>query len=252
MRPLVGIVACVKAIEGDDLAYHAVPDPYIDAVHRGAGCEPVLLPAIGAPDPGLLARLDGLVLTGSRSNVLPHHYGGRDSDPGTLHDPRRDATTLALIPAALAGGLPLIAICRGFQELNVALGGTLHQKIHEVPDYDDHRSPGGPADAAFAPRHGVALAPGGVLARLAGSDRAEVNSLHGQGIDRLAPGLAVEARAPDGVIEAVRVDAADIFALGLQWHPEWRFAEDPLSAALWREFGAAARRRLHGRRASDA
>lgn len=250
MRPLVGVAACIKAVENDDLPYHAAPDPYVAAVDQGADCEPVLLPAIGAPHPGLLERLDGLVLTGSRSNVLPRHYGGPDSDPGTLHDERRDATTLALIPAALELGLPLIAICSGFQELNVALGGTLHQKIHAVPGHADHRSGGGPAAEAFAPRHPVTL--GGELARLAGTAEARVNSLHGQGIDRLSPRLAVEARAPDGVVEAVRVLDAKAFALGLQWHPEWRFAEDPLSAALWRAFGQAARQRLHGRTAQDA
>ncbi len=248
LRPLVGVTACIKAVQGDDLPFHAAADPYVDAVLRGAGCQPVLLPAIGAPDAGLLARLDGVVLTGSKSNVHPEHYGAA-ADPRTLHDPRRDSTTLPLIRAAIDDGLPLFAICRGHQELNVALGGSLHQKVHEVGGFDDHRSPGGQPAEAFRPRHLVSLRAGGLLARLAGAERAMVNSLHGQGVDRLAEGLIVEAEAPDGLVEAVRVADARGFAIGVQWHPEWRFAEDQLSAALWREFGEAARRRMQDRHA---
>lgn len=243
LRPLIGISACVKAVEGEDLAFHAAAEPYIDAVHRGADALPVLLPAIGPPPPDLLARLDGLLLTGSKSNVHPGHYGGPSSAPGTLHDERRDATALAMIRLAIDAGLPLLAICRGHQELNVALGGTLHQRVHEVPGLADHRSPGGPAEHAFVARHPVRLSEDGVLAGLAGDTMAWVNSLHGQGIDRLADGLAVEAVSEDGLVEAVRVVGAPAFAVGVQWHPEWRFEESTLSTALWRAFGAAARRR---------
>jgi putative glutamine amidotransferase len=241
LRPLIGISACVKAVRGEDLAFHAVPEPYVDAVRRGAEAEAVLLPAVGAPDESLLARLDGLLLTGSKSNLRPEHYGGAPDGPGP-HDPRRDATTLPAVARAIAAGLPLFAICRGFQELNVALGGTLHQRVHDVGGMADHRSSGAP-DQAFAPRHPVRLVEGGLLARLAGPGEVMVNSSHGQGIDRLAPGLAVEAVASDGLVEAVRVEGAAAFAIGVQWHPEWRFERDPLSCALWRAFGDAARRR---------
>ncbi|MBF0394998.1 MAG: gamma-glutamyl-gamma-aminobutyrate hydrolase family protein, partial [Alphaproteobacteria bacterium] len=150
-------------------------------------------------------------------------------------------TTLPLARAALAAGVPLLAICRGIQELNVALGGSLHARVHAVPGFDDHRSdPSRDLDSQFGPAHRVFLTPGGLLAKLAEATSAEVNSLHGQGIDRLAPGLIVEARAPDGLVEAVRVEDASAFALAVQWHPEWNFRSNPLSAAIFRAFGAAA------------
>lgn len=241
-RPLIGVSACVRDMGGHP--FHVAGEKYILAVAQGAEAVPVVVPALGGtldPD-AALERLDGLLLTGSPSNLEPAWYGGAPSDPGTLHDPRRDATTVPLIRRALARGVPLLAICRGFQELNVALGGTLHQKIHEVPGLDDHRADDArPAAEQYGPAHDVELTPGGLFERLAGSRRIKVNSLHGQGIDRLAEGLAVEATAPDGVIEAVRVREAPIFAVGVQWHPEWRFAENPVSRALFAAFGEAAR-----------
>jgi putative glutamine amidotransferase len=185
-----------------------------------------------------------LLLTGSASNVEPHHYGGPASEPGTLHDPNRDATTLPLIPRAVAAGLPVLAICRGFQEMNVAYGGTLNPRLHEVPGNLDHRDDESlPLDAQYAPAHEVLLEPGGQLQKIAGKDRLHVNSLHSQGVEMLGPDLAVEARAPDGVIEAFRVADSATFALGLQWHPEWQFAKDPFSRALFAAFGAASRQR---------
>jgi len=207
---------------------------------------PVLVPALG-PDidlPSLLDACDGLLLTGSPSNVEPHHYGGPASEPGTLHDPNRDATTLPLIPRAVAAGLPVLAICRGFQEMNVAYGGTLNPRLHEVPGNLDHRDDESlPLGAQYAPAHEVLLEPGGQLQKIAGKDRLHVNSLHSQGVEMLGPDLAVEARAPDGVIEAFRVADSATFALGLQWHPEWQFAKDPFSRALFAAFGTASRQR---------
>jgi putative glutamine amidotransferase len=245
-RPVIGIVADVKPIGPHP--FHAVGEKYIDAVAHGAGAVPVLLPALApgvdlqaiAVLPQLLEPLDGLFLPGSVSNLAPRHYGAAESRDGQPRDPQRDAIALPLIRAALARGLPLLAVCRGMQELNVALGGTLRQQVHEEPGRIDHREPkDAPRRLQYAPAHGVQLAEGGVLRRLAGAPMALVNSLHAQGIDRLAPGLAVEATAPDGLIEAVRVtDAA--FALGVQWHPEWRFREDRLSTGILAEFGAAA------------
>ncbi len=239
--PLIGIPAD-RRLQGKHY-FHMVGEKYIEAVAAGARAMPVLIPALG-PEidlPSLLEPLDGLLLTGSASNVEPHHYGGPASAPGTLHDPNRDATTLPLIPRAVAAGLPVLAICRGFQEMNVAFDGTLHQRLHEVEGHRDHREDEtAPLEVQYGPAHEVFLEPGGALRSLAGTDRLQVNSLHWQGIRRLGKGLAVEARAPDGVIEAFRVTQAPAFALALQWHPEWQFAQNPFSSALFAAFGAAA------------
>jgi putative glutamine amidotransferase len=237
--PLIGLPACIQATP--DVTWHAVKEQYIRGV-LAAGGVPVLLPAIGpAVDIAeLLRRLDGILLPGSSSNVEPAHYEGPPSRPGTLHDVKRDTTTLPLVRAALAAGLPLLAICRGHQELNVALGGTLHQNVHELPGKRDHRAAPGPSnEIRYAPAHPVRLS--GWLADLAGATDSKVNSLHAQAIDRVAPGLVVEAVAPDDVIEAVRVDGATAFALGVQWHPEWSIATDRLSEAIFARFGAATR-----------
>jgi putative glutamine amidotransferase len=244
-RPVIGIVADVKQIGPHP--FHAVGEKYINAVAHGAGAIPILLPAtaagedleaMGAPA-ALLELIDGLFLPGSISNVEPRHYSATEPLP-MLHDPQRDATTLPLIRAALERGLPLLAVCRGHQELNVALGGTLHQFVHEQPGLMDHREPkDAPRRLQYAAAHGIQLAEGGLLRRIVGVPMALVNSIHAQGIDRLAPGLAVEATAPDGLIEAVRVEGAG-FALGIQWHPEWRFREDRLSVGIFAAFGAAA------------
>lgn len=254
--PLVGIPADVREIGIHP--FHAAGEKYINAVAHGAGALPLLIPAFGAgrdlaPLDGhidlaeLIDRLDGLFLTGSPSNVEPHRYGGEASADGTVHDAQRDVTTLPLIEAALAAGLPILATCRGIQELNVALGGTLHQRIHEVPGLMNHREDKNlPREQQYAPAHKVRLAPGGIIAGLAGAEEIEVNSLHDQGIDRLADRLVAEATAPDGLVEAVRVrDSA--FALGVQWHPEWRVQDNPLSLALFRSFGDAARARAAAR-----
>jgi putative glutamine amidotransferase len=241
-KPLIGIPACTRAI--GEHPFHVCGDKYVRAVSDGAGCVPLLIPALGGTLDldDLVGRLDGLLITGSPSNVEPHRYGGEPSEPGTLHDPARDATTLPMILAALDMGVPLLGICRGFQELNVALGGSLHQRVHEIPGYTNHREDkSAPLAVQYGPSHRVHLTPGGILAGLAnGADTVTVNSLHAQGLDRLADGLTVEARAEDGLVEAVRVTSAPAFALAVQWHPEWRFWDNPLSAALLRRFGAAA------------
>ncbi|MGO9515084.1 MAG: gamma-glutamyl-gamma-aminobutyrate hydrolase family protein [Steroidobacteraceae bacterium] len=247
--PLIGIPAdrrlCGKHY------FHMVGEKYIEAVAVGATALPVLVPALG-PElelASLLEVCDGLLLTGSASNVEPHHYGGPASQPGTLHDPNRDATTLPLIPQAIAAGLPVLAICRGFQEMNVAYGGTLHQRLHEVQGYSDHREDEStPLEVQYGPAHEVLLEPGGALRKIAGQDRLQVNSLHWQGVEMLGSDLLIEARAPDGVIEAFRVADAPSFALGVQWHPEWQFESNPFSRALFAAFGEASRRRATGSR----
>jgi putative glutamine amidotransferase len=239
---LIGISACLR--EDGRYTWHSVAEQYVHAAARIG--VPVLIPALGAETDfaTLINRLDGLVLTGSASNVEPHHYDGIASRPGTLHDRARDATTLPLIRRALEAGLPLIALCRGHQELNVALGGTLHQHVHEVPGRANHRAPSDlPNAQRYAPSHKVRLTPGGVLADLIGAQQAVVNSLHGQAIDRLAAGLTVEAMSDDGVIEAVRVTDAPAFALGVQWHPEWSVDSDAVSRAIFAAFHAAMHQR---------
>ena len=242
MKPLIGISCCIKAFGVFNTPNHAASDSYVQVVLGPVGGIPVLLPAAGeALAPEILPRLDGLILTGSRSNVCPEHYDGPPHAEGTPEDHARDATTLPLIRAAIAAGLPLLAICRGFQELNVALGGSLDQRIQDLPGRIDHSTP---ADQRLphvrtGKAHMVRLAPESPIARLAGALDLPVNSLHNQGIARLAPRLIAEGWAPDGTIEAVRVKDAPGFAMGVQWHPEYDWERDPVSRALFEAFGQA-------------
>ncbi len=245
--PRVGLPADRKLIGPHP--FHAVGEKYIRAVVEGAECLPVLLPALqpALPADALLAGLDGLLLTGSVSNIEPHHYSDESSWDGNPHDPARDETNFALIPRAIALGLPILAICRGFQEINVVFGGSLHQKVHKVPGLMDHReNPEDPLDLQYAPRHEISLTPDGLLAGIAGADRAMVNSVHGQGVSRLGEGLVAEATAPDGLIEAYRRDGG-AFLLAVQWHPEWKVRETPFYHGIFRAFGDACRQRAQQR-----
>jgi putative glutamine amidotransferase len=245
MLPVVGIPACAILVVKEQLR-HDTPARYCAAVLGGAGAVPVLIPPMGEASLAVLDRIDGLLLPGSPSNVHPSHYAGGESQTPDRHDLERDATTLRLIPEALARGMPVLAICRGIQELNVALGGTLHQQVHKVPARIDHRPGPGTIEEKYAPTHLVSLA--GQLGRIVGSTKILVNSLHGQAIDVPARGLAVEAVAQDGTIEAVRVESARGFAFGVQWHPEWGYADDSASLALFRAFGDACRAYQQGLR----
>jgi len=241
-RPIIGIPACRKLIEPH--MFHAVGEKYINAVATAAAGVPLLIPALGGglAIGTLLARLDGLLFTGSPSNVEPHHYDGEASDPDTLHDPHRDATTLPLMRAAIEAGVPVFAICRGFQEMNVVFGGSLHQRVQDVTGKMDHREDSSLAlEHRYAPVHQVELSEGGMLHKLLGARVIEVNSLHAQGVDRLGEGLVVEASAPDGIIESFRVAGASAFALAVQWHPEWQVMKNPQSLALFEAFGDACR-----------
>lgn len=244
-KPLVGVTADTAEI-GIHLS-HVVGDKYLRAVIDGAAATAVIVPALGAAQASadLVAAFDGLLFTGSASNVEPRRYSGAPSEPGVLHDPARDATTLPLMRAAIDAGVPVLAICRGFQEMNVAYGGTLHQRVQEVKGRNDHReNKHDPLDLQYGPAHRIELVAGGLLHTLVGELAPMlVNSLHTQGIDRLAGGLIVEAFAQDGLIEAIRPAEARAFALGVQWHPEWKHADDPLSSAIFRAFGAACRER---------
>jgi putative glutamine amidotransferase len=244
VKPLIGISCCTKQFGVFGMPNHAASDTYVRATDEVIGAVPVLLPANGptADIETLLDRLDGIVLTGSRSNVQPELYDGPPHAEGTPEDPARDGITLPLIRAAVARGVPLLAICRGFQELNVALGGSLHQRLQDLPDRMDHSTP----MQASARVHAIRITPGGWLHKLAGATEIAVNSLHNQGINQLAPGLIAEGIAPDGTIEAVRVVASQAgpavgYAVGVQWHPEYDWRTDALSRAIFEQFGAAVR-----------
>jgi putative glutamine amidotransferase len=243
--PIVGIPACLRTI--NERVVHTVADKYPSAIIEATGCLPVSIPAVGAKIDvtAVLDMLDGLLLTGSPSNVHPSEYGCEPLDAEIMHDLARDATTLPLIREAVRRDLPVLAICRGIQELNVALGGSLHQRLYEMPDRISHRPRKGAPEGPYGPAHSVALTPGGLLAALVGGEEIMVNSLHSQGIDRPAPGLRVEAVAPDGQIEAVSLPQAS-FVVGVQWHPEYRVLENPVSAALFAAFGRACRAALAG------
>lgn len=244
-KPLVGVTADTAEIGMHPV--HVVGDKYLRAVVEAAAATAVVVPALGADQPStdLVAAFDGLLFTGSISNIEPHRYRGAPSERGVLHDPARDATTLPLIRAAIDAGVPVLAICRGFQEMNVAYGGTLYQCVHEVDGRDDHReNTADPLELQYGPAHCIEFVEDGLLHRLIGNRTPVfVNSLHTQGIDTLAPGLVAEAFAQDGLIEAIRPADARVFALGVQWHPEWKPADDPLSSAIFRAFGAACRER---------
>jgi putative glutamine amidotransferase len=240
--PLVGLPA--DTYENHGLLFHSLGDKYVRAVSDVARCLPVMIPSIGpALDlEALLDRLDGVLVTGAISNVHPPHYG---EEPSTDHEPydhARDATTLALIKSVIQRGMPLFCICRGFQELNVVLGGTLETELQRGEGRLDHRAPKSTdLDIRYGPVHPIAIRPGGVLERILGKRETMINSIHRQGIRRLAPSLDVEATAPDGVIEAVSVRNARGFAFGTQWHPEYKAAQNPDSVRLFEAFGDAVR-----------
>ena len=214
LRPVIGVPACRRIL--DPHPFHIVGEKYLQALIDGADALPLVIPVMAEhiDIEEILAQVDGVLLTGSPSNVEPHHYDGEPSEPGTLHDPDRDAATLPLTKRALEAGVPLLAVCRGFQEVTVALGGTLHQKVHEVPGYHQHKeNPDDPLDVQYAPSHEINLVEGGQLHKLAGANNVMVNSLHSQGVAKLPDGVTVEAIADDGLIEGFSVDSVPGFAM---------------------------------------
>ncbi len=237
-KPLVLLPACERWL--DSRPMQTVRQQYLDAL-QAVGLQPLIVPTSTPPDwDALLPLASGVLLTGSPSNVDPSHYGAPLQTPELPRDPARDAAVLPLVARLLARGMPLLAICRGFQEMNVALGGSLHQRVQELPGHADHRDLQLPYPS-FAEAHPVLLKPGGRLAKLLCTEQIQVNSVHGQGIDRLAEGLSVEARAPDGLVEAFTSSASPGFNLGVQWHPEWETTQHPASLALFEAFAAACR-----------
>lgn len=241
-RPVIGVPACRRILEPHP--FHIVGEKYLQALIDGADALPMMIPVMAEhlDIDDILGQVDGVLLTGSPSNVEPHHYEGEPSEPGTLHDPHRDAATLPLTKRALDAGIPLLAVCRGFQEVTVALGGSLHQKVHEVPGYHVHKeNPDDPLEVQYGPSHELHLVEGGVLHELAGATNVMVNSLHSQGVARLPDGVTVEAIADDGLIEGFSVDSVQGFAIAVQWHPEWQVTRNEFSLAIFKAFGNACR-----------
>lgn len=248
-RPVVAIATNRRELNG--FSFHASGENYIHAAADHAGATPILLPALvdDSSVEALVAGVHGVVLTGGASNIQPHFYGEEEEPDSGERDPGRDSTSFALVRACLAQGVPLLGICRGIQEMNVALGGSLHQHLRFAPGKFDHRRPREkPVEEQLAPRHGIAIRHDGLLCRiLDGAREVKVNSLHGQGVKKVADRLLVEATAADGSIEAVSVRDAKTFALGVQWHAEADPGIYPVHAAIWRAFGEACRQRLAAR-----
>jgi putative glutamine amidotransferase len=248
LRPLIGVSAnAIQAAHGRHLM-HATSERSIHSLSKMVHCVPVLLPPTGGATDvdDLVSRLDGFVLTGGRANIEPHHYGGPAFPADEPIDPGRDALVLPLVRACIAARVPVFGICRGIQEINVALGGSLHYRIHHLSGKNDHRRPRREdvtTEEIFRLNHMVRLTEGGLFRALAGRAEIMVNSLHGQGIDRLGDGLVVEATSPDGVIEGVRLSTDGQFIVGVQWHAEWQPEKHSLSAALYKAFGDAAHAR---------
>lgn len=243
MKPVIGVI-CETSQQGLH-QYHQAGDKYLQALIRCADAVPLLIPAVSdmAAPTDYLPRLDGLLLTGGYANVARQLYRQPPAPADEREDHARDALAMNLIPSVLASGMPLFAICRGFQELNVALGGSLHPRLQEVDGRFDHReNSDDPIEVQYGPAHTVTLADGGILHQITGEREFMVNSLHGQGVHKLAASLLVEAEADDGTIEAVSVSEAEGFALAVQWHPEWQAWNNPQSQKLFSAFGEACRR----------
>jgi putative glutamine amidotransferase len=241
-KPIVGIISNLHQVN-HRYAVHGAGLMNAEAVLRVAGCVPLIVPSDPSTThlPDLLDACDGFLLTGGQPNVHPSEYGEEATPAHGVFDRGRDAVTLPLIRACVERGQPFLGICRGFQEVNVAMGGSLYPEIRDLPGRMNHRMPpDGTLDEVFALRHAVRFTKGGVFARLMGADEVMTNTLHGQGIKQAGPRIVVDGYAPDGTPEAIYVAGAAGFTLSVQWHPEWNAADDPVSRPLFQSFGAAA------------
>ena len=237
---LIGVLCDDKQIGPHH--FHSVGDKYVRAVTDAMGAIPLLIPVLAdAFDiKDVLARVDGLLLPGSYSNIDPVHYGQDNLEQDPIRDPARDATAFAAIKEAARIGLPVFAICRGFQEVNVTFGGTLHQKVQEVAGLNDHREDKNlPLDKQYDDVHAITLTEGGLLAQRSGKANVKVNSLHQQGIKDLADNFKVEAVTDDGLIEAYSNKSEDQFLIAAQWHPEYKVTENPFNLSLFEMFKEA-------------
>ncbi|MGL5774138.1 MAG: gamma-glutamyl-gamma-aminobutyrate hydrolase family protein [Aeromonas veronii] len=227
-------------------AYQVMTHKYIMPLVEISDCVPLLVPTCCGTDDldQYLDLADGVYLSGAGSNIDPALYGQENLTPEKQQDRDRDLFDLPLIKRALARGLPILGICRGMQEINVALGGDIHQKVYTEPGYDDHREDADdPVDEQYGPSHQIELLPGSWFADLMGAEQIPVNSLHGQGLNRLGEGLEPLAHAEDGLVEAIHAPALSPFLLAVQWHPEWKASENPHSIKIFQSFGDACRRR---------
>jgi len=250
LSPLVGLPA--DTYESHGFLFHSLGDKYVRAVAEVSRCTPLMIPSIidALTLDDLLDHFDGILMTGAVSNVHPPHYGAEPTADHEPYDHARDAMTLKLIKRVIERGIPLFCICRGFQELNVVLGGTLETELQRGEGRLDHRAPkSDDTDVRYGPKHAIAITPGGVLEKILGKRETMVNSIHRQGVAKLAPGLAAEATAPDGIIEAVSVKGASTFAFGTQWHPEYKARNNPDSVKLFEAFGEAVRTHAAARNA---
>lgn len=249
-RPVVGIIGNTYLIN-DQYPAHAGGTMNSEAVSEVSGCIPFLVPA----DPNflsveeLLDTCDGFVLTGGRPNVHPEEYGEAATAAHGDFDRARDAIVLPLVRACVDRGQPFLGICRGFQEVNVAMGGSLYPEIRDLPGRDNHRMPpDGTLEEKFELRHSVSVTDGGPFHRVFGATEVMTNTLHGQGIKEPGPRIQIDGHAPDGTPEAIYVRGAPGFTLSVQWHPEWNAANDPASRPLFQAFGEAVRDWSAGRR----
>jgi len=238
--PMVGIICDLEQIGPHP--FHVAGDKYVQAIAQASHCLPMLIPALGESlnAKQLVASLDGLLLTGGYSMVNPLHYQKQAAKPDTKLDTDRDITSFSLIHQAIEQKVPLLGICRGFQEMNVALGGSLHQELHENGHYIEHREDTELSlEEQYADNHQINLTKDGQLAQILDKTSTRVNSLHTQGVDRLGDQLAIEAFAEDGLVEAFSITNANTFAMAVQWHPEWQVNQNPDSSKLFHAFGEA-------------
>lgn len=251
-KPVIGVPCSLMDMPSGRMKVHGAAERYIEVLADLYGCMPIQIPAIGdrINYDDLAARLDGLMLTGGRANMEPYHFGGAPFPPDEPIDPGRDATVIGMIRACVAAEVPIFGSCRGIQEMNVALGGSLHYRVHMIDGKLDHRMPRGrnvPREEVFKLRHGIEMAEGSSFAEMAGATKVMVNSLHAQAIDRLASDLQVEAVSTDGIIEGVRLKNDTTFTVGVQWHAETDPEGHRLSGRLFEEFVAAAVKRAGSR-----